>query len=72
MQVACLRVEPHRRLVEEDEARLEHQRARDLDELLLAAGELAGVLVASLGDQREALGDRVRAAAHERRGRGAT
>ena len=39
--LARLRVEPHRRLVEQDQPRVEHQRPRQLDELLLAAGQRA-------------------------------
>ena len=63
--VPRLRVEPHRRLVHQDHLRLEHQRARDLDELLLAARERAGVVATALADQREALGQRLGALAHE-------
>ena len=45
-----LRVERARRLVEEHQRRLHGQRARDRDALLLAAGELARVDVALVGE----------------------
>ena len=45
--------------------RVEHQRAGDLDELLLAARERSGPIAAALPDQREALGELLGAAAHE-------
>src|SRR5205085_4209564 len=61
-----LRVEPHRRLVEEDEPRVEHERARNLDQLLLASRQRARPLVAPLLDQRETLGDLPGTATSER------
>ena len=43
------RVDPGHRLVEEQEARLGHQRPGELEQLALAAGERAGVVVGELG-----------------------
>ena len=52
-QVHDLRLDRHvegrGRLVEDDEARPQHHRARDGDALSLAAGELVGIAVAALG-----------------------
>ena len=45
-----LRVERARRLVEEHQRRVHGERARDRDPLLLAAGELAGIDVALVGE----------------------
>src|SRR6516165_4850040 len=47
------RGEAERRLVEEQHARLRHERAADGEHLLLAAGERAGELVAALLQDRE-------------------
>ena len=41
-RLAGFRVEPNRRLVEQDQRRVEHQRARQLDLLLLSPGERTG------------------------------
>ena len=54
---AGLRVEPHRRLVEHDQRRVEHQAAGELDQPLLAPGEAAGLLAARSRDDREQLLD---------------
>ncbi len=56
--LADLRVEPHRRLVEDDQLRVEHQAARELDQPLLAAGQAPRLLVGSLADDRVELLDR--------------
>ena len=57
------------RLVHDQEARIGHQRARDRQHLLLAAGELASAIVLALGEAREGVVDaldRPRATAHAR------
>ena len=56
---AQLGVEVRQRLVEQQHARLDDDRARQRDALLLAARELAGklLLVAGEADQREHLAD---------------
>ena len=51
------RRKPLRRLVHEDELRVEHQRARDREHLPLAAGELAAAMPGALGKPREGLED---------------
>ena len=48
-----LRRQAERRLVEEQHLRLRHQRARDGQHLLLAAGERSGVLLDALLQHRE-------------------
>ena len=58
--LARLRVETHGRLVHQDHAWFEHQRACDLDQLLLAAAERARLVAPPLADQREALGEGLR------------
>ena len=50
--VAQLGVEIGERLVEQEKLRLHHQRAREREPLLLAAGELGGVAVDQLGRAR--------------------
>ena len=52
--LAGARIDARGRLVDEIDRRLGHQAARDLDLALLAAGELAGRLVALLARHREA------------------
>ena len=52
-----LRIEPHRRLIEHEELRVEHERARELDDLLLTTGERRDALVAALGNHRKRLAD---------------
>src|SRR5882757_5723463 len=49
--------EPQRRLIEEQEARLGHHRAAKCEHLLLAAGEEACLLAASIVEAREELED---------------
>ena len=61
-----LRVEPERRLVQQEQHRVEHQRAGELHHPSLAAGQVAGVLVAALGDDREQVGDLVVPLLHQR------
>ena len=51
------RREAERRLVEQEQPRPLHERAREREHLLLAAAERAGLLVAALLDPREVLGD---------------
>ena len=46
------------RLVEQQQRRIGHQRARDRQHLLLAAGELVAHVAAPLGEAREQLVDR--------------
>ena len=48
------RVDAGGRLVEQDQARLDHQHARKLEELLLAAGELSGDFADLVGKAAEA------------------
>ena len=63
---------PERRLVEEQEPRLRHQRARDRHHLLLAAGERAGGRIELLdqrGKQRAYALDATRARARVPSGR---
>ena len=64
---AALRVEPDRRLVHQQQARLVQQRARKLDPAAVAAGELRGLVVGALGEAEPCqllldarLGDRAR------------
>ena len=71
-----LRREAERGLVEQQQARLRHQAARDREHLLLAAGEQPGALVQPLAQAREALEHRLDlravplAHANKRRGAG--
>ncbi len=51
------RGEPFERLVEQDDARIEDQRAADRQHLLLAAGELVAEVAAALGEARKELVD---------------
>jgi hypothetical protein len=53
-----LRREPHRRLVEQQQPGLEHQRAGELDQPLLAARQAARLLPRPAGDLREQVEDR--------------
>ena len=50
------RVDAGHRLVEQDQLRLGHQRAADLEQLLLAAGEIGGG-IADHGHEIEPAGD---------------
>jgi caffeoyl-CoA O-methyltransferase len=52
-----LRRQAHRRLVEQQQPRLEHQRAGELDQPLLPARQAAGLLPGPLCDLREHLAD---------------
>ena len=65
-RLARLLVEPDRRLVEQDQGRIEHQRAGELDLLLLAAGERTGGCMATLGDDGEELGNPFDPASNQR------
>ena len=58
-----LGVQAHRRLVEEHDLRADHQRAGELDLLLLAAGEGAGEGAPAVGDDGEERLDEVDAVA---------
>ena len=58
-----------RRLVEQQQARLRHQRARDRDHLLLAAGQRSRRRVELLGERRETARRRARATRLERAAR---
>ena len=49
------RGEPERRLVEQQQPRAAHQRPGHAEHLLLPARQLAGPLVAALGEDREQL-----------------
>ena len=51
------RREALKRLVEQDNARIEDQRTADREHLLLAAGELVAEIAAALGEAREQLVD---------------
>ena len=65
-RLARLLVEPDRRLVEQDQGRIEHQGAGELDLLLLAAGERAGGCMATFGDDGEELGNPFDPASNQR------
>jgi len=54
-----LRRQAHGRLVQQQQGGLQHQRAGELDQPLLPAGQAAGLLRAPLRDLREQLEDRV-------------
>jgi len=58
------RVEPQRRLVDHQQPRIQQQRDRHLEDLLLAAGERAGRLAALGREHREAREERLDVAAH--------
>jgi hypothetical protein len=60
---------PRRRLVEQQVAGLGHQRPADGQHLLLAAGQVAGDLLAPLGEPREQLVDAVEVVVDRARGR---
>src|SRR5262249_59126060 len=49
--------EPFQRLVQQDDARIEHERTADREHLLLAAGKLIAEIAAALGEPREQLVD---------------
>ena len=57
------RRQAHRRLVQQQHARLGHQRAADGEHLLLAAGERAGHLARALLEPREQVEDALEVAA---------
>ena len=63
---AGLRVEAHRRLVENDHLRLEHQAARELHEALLPTRQAPGLLTRAVTDDRVQLLDRLQPLLHER------
>ena len=60
------RVEAEGRLVEQDQHRVEHQRAGELHHPALAAGQVAGPVGLAVGHDREQRLDLVVAAAHQR------
>ncbi len=60
------RVQSRRRLVEQQQHGIEHQRPGELHHPALAAGQVAGAVVAAVRDDREQLGDLVVALAHQR------
>ena len=59
-------IEPERRLVEQHELRIHHQRARELDQAPLTAREIAGTLPAAVAHDRKQFLDVRVAAPHER------